>query len=262
MTANGQCHHDACQPTDRRQRVRVALPHPGARRARHDARIGSEPSVLNSNSRAERPCAPAPLECGVIRRRTRNAARGVEQLCGNLYIAVIFIPGNSRLISCRYVVCEPLRRRQSGGGRAQTDPVLCTTRCILPTESDKPGIAPDCGMQLEPVYAEGGDVKDAALGGCDLASPGPCEVRPERQQLIGVKVATVGESSCEPDHPGSGAGRRPTRPASTGSTPPPMAGSGRFFPVTTGSLVKKDDLLADILCAGVLLGASRPISMA
>jgi Cu(I)/Ag(I) efflux system membrane fusion protein len=61
-------------------------------------------------------------------------------------------------------------------------------------KSDKPGIAPDCGMTLEPVYAGVDGSQPSAL------SPQPPSLRPdgaairispERQQLIGVKFATV-----------------------------------------------------------------------
>jgi len=55
--------------------------------------------------------------------------------------------------------------------------------------SDKPGKAP-CGMDMEPVYA------DATLGtasGSELASlpAGTIKVSPEKQQLIGVRLATA-----------------------------------------------------------------------
>jgi Cu(I)/Ag(I) efflux system membrane fusion protein len=51
--------------------------------------------------------------------------------------------------------------------------------------SDKPGIAPDCGMMLEPVY-EGEDP------GAKLQLPsGAVSISPEKQQLIGVRVETV-----------------------------------------------------------------------
>jgi RND family efflux transporter MFP subunit len=93
-------------------------------------------------------------------------------------------------------------------------------------KSDKPGIAPDCGMALEPVYADGGGARlntgerkvlfyrdpkvpsytahapglnpetgnalepvyDTAV---DVPPPGSIRIPPERQQLIGVKFATV-----------------------------------------------------------------------
>ena len=57
-------------------------------------------------------------------------------------------------------------------------------------KSDKPGAAPD-GMALQPVYADestapnGGDATRSAL------PPGAIRIAPERQQLIGVKFATV-----------------------------------------------------------------------
>src|ERR1700692_4499094 len=48
-------------------------------------------------------------------------------------------------------------------------------------KSDKPGIAPDCGMKLEPVYAEGSGAAD---------EPPPAEaihVTDDQQHLIGVR---------------------------------------------------------------------------
>jgi len=108
--------------------------------------------------------------------------------------------------------------------------------------SDKPGIAPDCGMPLEPVYAAG------AKGAAGAASqpplpPGTVAVSPEQQQLIGVKVGQVER---------------------TGATQT-LRLSGRVVPDelrtyvinatidgwitgvgnnTTGSIVKKDEVLA------------------
>ena len=59
-------------------------------------------------------------------------------------------------------------------------------------KSDKPGVAPD-GMALEPVYA---DEPTGATGTTGEATPpsvppGAIRISPERQQLIGVKFATV-----------------------------------------------------------------------
>jgi RND family efflux transporter MFP subunit len=50
--------------------------------------------------------------------------------------------------------------------------------------ADQPGIAPDCGMQLVPKYA------DEAAALADLA-PGTVQISPERQQLIGVRTTEV-----------------------------------------------------------------------
>ena len=59
-------------------------------------------------------------------------------------------------------------------------------------KSDAPGTAPDCGMRLEPVYAD--DVSTGTGGTAApqaAVPPGTIRVSPERQQLIGVKFATV-----------------------------------------------------------------------
>jgi Cu(I)/Ag(I) efflux system membrane fusion protein len=50
--------------------------------------------------------------------------------------------------------------------------------------SDKPGIAPDCGMDLVPVYADGGP-------GTSSLPPGVVQISAEKQQLIGVKIGEV-----------------------------------------------------------------------
>src|ERR1035437_24131 len=49
-------------------------------------------------------------------------------------------------------------------------------------KSDKPGIAPDCGMQLVPKYADEQTAKMPA---------GSVRIAPDKQQLIGVRTATV-----------------------------------------------------------------------
>jgi RND family efflux transporter MFP subunit len=59
-------------------------------------------------------------------------------------------------------------------------------------KSDKPGIAPDCGMALEPVYADG-----PAAGAASSVPPGVLLVSPEKQQTIGVRVARVETSSVD-----------------------------------------------------------------
>ena len=50
-------------------------------------------------------------------------------------------------------------------------------------KSDKPGIAPDCGMKLVPIYA---DAPPA-----DSGAPGTVEISAEKQQLIGVTYSTA-----------------------------------------------------------------------
>jgi RND family efflux transporter MFP subunit len=67
-------------------------------------------------------------------------------------------------------------------------------------KSDKPGVAPDCGMTLEPVYSDAGvsstGTSDNALGpvyssATEPSAPGAIKISPERQQLIGVKFAVA-----------------------------------------------------------------------
>lgn len=52
--------------------------------------------------------------------------------------------------------------------------------------SDKPGIAPDCGMELVPVYAE-----DAgkAIASSQKSEPGMVQIDPSVQQLYGIRLA-------------------------------------------------------------------------
>ena len=55
-------------------------------------------------------------------------------------------------------------------------------------KSDKPGIAPDCGMELVPVYEDGGI---GGLGGNPAGPPGTVTISSQKQQVIGVKVQAV-----------------------------------------------------------------------
>src|SRR5215475_9209720 len=59
--------------------------------------------------------------------------------------------------------------------------------------SDKPGVAPDCGMTLEPVYADDRSAAKPVFtdGPQRSMPPGAIRISPARQQLIGVKFATV-----------------------------------------------------------------------
>jgi membrane fusion protein, copper/silver efflux system len=103
--------------------------------------------------------------------------------------------------------------------------------------SDKPGIAP-CGMQLEPVY-DG----DAAVKESGALPPGVVRVAPDRQQLIGVKVVTV--ESAPSSHTIRVLGR--VVPDETRIYRVNAATDGwvkKILPVTTDSLVAKDELLA------------------
>jgi RND family efflux transporter MFP subunit len=59
-------------------------------------------------------------------------------------------------------------------------------------KSDHPGVAPDCGMQLEPVYAE--PISASGSSATPIA-PGLVGIDTERQQLYGIRVSPVERSS-------------------------------------------------------------------
>jgi membrane fusion protein, copper/silver efflux system len=59
-------------------------------------------------------------------------------------------------------------------------------------KSDHPGIAPDCGMALEPVYAERAASSPVAFL---PKSPGAVAIDLENQQLFGIRVAAVEKAS-------------------------------------------------------------------
>src|SRR5579864_7214028 len=57
-------------------------------------------------------------------------------------------------------------------------------------KSNKPGIAPDCGMKLQPVYADQAPAAGAApVAGA--APEGTFQIPTEKQQLIGVRFGEV-----------------------------------------------------------------------
>jgi Cu(I)/Ag(I) efflux system membrane fusion protein len=62
-------------------------------------------------------------------------------------------------------------------------------------KSDHPGIAPDCGMQLEPVYAEDANNSLRSTPVAQLA-PGDVNIDGATQGLLGIRVATVEKSGA------------------------------------------------------------------
>ncbi|MBI4860419.1 MAG: efflux RND transporter periplasmic adaptor subunit, partial [Candidatus Riflebacteria bacterium] len=104
--------------------------------------------------------------------------------------------------------------------------------------SSEPGFAP-CGMKLEPVYAdEDGQAADPKL------PTGTVKVGPQRQQLVGVRVTPV-----EAARPFTCTLRAPGRVAVDETllyrlTAPADGWLRRPLSKTTGSLVKKDEVLA------------------
>jgi membrane fusion protein, copper/silver efflux system len=105
--------------------------------------------------------------------------------------------------------------------------------------SDKPGIAPDCGMALEPVY-EGEDP-----GPKLPLSPGAVSISPEKQLLIGVRVVSVQRSS------GSRLIRTTGRVEVDNSKVFRVMGGAEGWVQSVqnnppGTLIKKDELLAAV----------------
>ena len=119
--------------------------------------------------------------------------------------------------------------------------------------SDKPGIAP-CGMKMEPVYAD--EPTGFAIAGVPSAMPaGTVRVSAEKQQLMGLKLATVEKQ----------AGAQTIR--LLGRVAPDETRTYRInaatdiwvrkvFPPTTGSLVKKDEPLMAYYTSAFLAAAN------
>jgi Cu(I)/Ag(I) efflux system membrane fusion protein len=110
-------------------------------------------------------------------------------------------------------------------------------------KSDQPGIAPDCGMRLEPVYA--GDALAAAVPGNHSSSQpmGAVRIDPVKQQLFGVRVGPIEKSSGT--YPLRLFGRVAPDEVSIYKLDAGIEGYIReVSAVTTGSLVRKNQVLA------------------
>jgi Cu(I)/Ag(I) efflux system membrane fusion protein len=59
-------------------------------------------------------------------------------------------------------------------------------------KSSTPGIAPDCGMELEPVYADGTGTATAESA---QVPSGTLQISPDKQQLLGIRTVAVEKSS-------------------------------------------------------------------
>jgi multidrug efflux pump subunit AcrA (membrane-fusion protein) len=107
--------------------------------------------------------------------------------------------------------------------------------------SDKPGKAPDCGMDLVAVYAK----PAAAPAPPASLADGPLTIGPDRQQLIGVRLGEVERSS------GAGAFRTlgrvvPDEARVVRLTAKVDGWVRRIFPDSTGALVQKGQPLVSI----------------
>jgi membrane fusion protein, copper/silver efflux system len=111
-------------------------------------------------------------------------------------------------------------------------------------KSDKPGIAPDCGMELVAVYADQA-VGATAAGNDSFSAPaGTLAISPEKQQLIGLRVARVEKTASGRDKLRL-FGRVVPDETRVYRINAGVDGSIReVSTITTGSQVKKDQLLA------------------
>ena len=125
-------------------------------------------------------------------------------------------------------------------------------------KSDKPGIAPDCGMELVPVY------EDGSFGGAGVsASAGPSgvvSISLEKQQLIGVRVGRVERAGMTPTI--RTIGRVVVDENRVHRLVSPTEGWLReLYGGTTGSLVKKDQVLSTFYSRD-MIGAQQALFFA
>ena len=113
-------------------------------------------------------------------------------------------------------------------------------------KSDKPGIAPDCGMPLEPVYAD-----DAAAAGGDVPPPTAIRVSADKQQMIGVRLGRAARAPLS--RTATTVARVTVDETRVFRLATGIDGSVRdVMPVATGSLVHQDDLLLRLTARDVL----------
>jgi RND family efflux transporter MFP subunit len=112
-------------------------------------------------------------------------------------------------------------------------------------KSNKPGIAPDCGMQLEPVYAGEGEAP----------APGTIHVSVEAQQIIGVRTEEAAQATAA--QPLRVLGRVAVDETRIYRVNAAIDGWIRdVYPFTAGSLVRKDQPLA-VFYTPEFLGAEQ-----
>jgi Cu(I)/Ag(I) efflux system membrane fusion protein len=118
-------------------------------------------------------------------------------------------------------------------------------------KSDRPGTAPDCGMALEPVYADSA----AAPGASIPVVPGAVAIDPASQRLVGIRVATAEKTSGT--HSVRFLGRVAPEDTRTFRINAGMDGFVReTFDDSVGEFVKKDQKLATSYVADTLSVAS------
>jgi RND family efflux transporter MFP subunit len=112
------------------------------------------------------------------------------RLAGRL-LAILFLVGIAFAGGFWFAKRTPATA-QPGGGRK----ILYWVDPMHPAyKSDRPGIAPDCGMKLEPVYADD-KVPAAPHTDVEALPAGAIHIPVEKQQLIGVRFATAETSTA------------------------------------------------------------------
>ncbi len=109
--------------------------------------------------------------------------------------------------------------------------------------SEKPGIAPDCGMPLEPVYEDGGQAGASEDAPSRSLPAGAVQVSPARQQLVGLRTGVVEKAA------GAHTIRTVGRVAADESRIHRLTTGAdgyirEIFPNSAGTLVRKNELLA------------------
>jgi len=118
-------------------------------------------------------------------------------------------------------------------------------------KSDHPGTAPDCGMALEPVYADSATQPGATIA----VPPGMVAIDPAAQRLVGIRVAAAEKTSGT--HAVRFLGRVVPEDTRTYRVNSGMDGFVReTFNDSVGELVKKDQKLATSYVADTLSVAS------
>jgi RND family efflux transporter MFP subunit len=140
------------------------------------------------------------------------------------------------VVACAFFAGSRFGHRNSAASFPPDRQILYYVDPMHPAyKSDRPGVAPDCGMQLEPV--------DAADARSEARSRDSVQISPARQQMFGVQVSAV-ERSPQSHHI-----------RLLGKVAPDErriyrlnAGIEGYIqdvaPVTTGSQVRKNELLA------------------
>ena len=103
----------------------------------------------------------------------------------------LLVIGTLLLMLASFLVGSWISGRSANPGVAGGRKILHYVDPMHPSyTSDKPGIAPDCGMPLEPVYADG-STGSVALKKSAAMLPGTVQLTADQQHVIGVKIGEV-----------------------------------------------------------------------